>query len=107
MTPSYIVNEVAEREIAEIAERFAELEGEDLALRFVDAVNETIQFIAEFPGLGSLFQSRFKSLQDIRQRPITGFPNHIIYYRESSENVVILHVLHGARRVSRILRDDS
>lgn len=78
----------------------------DVAERYLLAVNETIQHIAEWPGLGSRRHFRAPELSQIRsiqvKRP---FDCHLLFYMES-DTLRIERVMHGARDLpNRLLVD--
>lgn len=41
----------------------------------------------------------------IRSWSITGFPNHLIFYRPVEGGIEVLRVLHGARDINAIFED--
>jgi len=41
----------------------------------------------------------------LRRRPVRGFENFLIFYRESGGRVEIIRVLHGARDIESLLED--
>ena len=55
------------------------------ALKFADAVDETIEMLCRNPNLGEQF------------RAISGFKNYLIFYRQVDTVLEIIRVLHGAR----------
>lgn len=79
----------------------------DAAERFLVAAEETFQFLGRMPGIGKL--CRFSKLQllDIRQYPVKGFKNYLIFYRATDSEVEVLRVLHGTRDLEAILDEDS
>ena len=65
------------------------------ALRFADAVNETIKMLLRNPNLGERLST--DSSGQIRFRTISGFKNYLIFYRRVDTVLEIIRVLHGAR----------
>jgi toxin ParE1/3/4 len=61
------------------------------AARFLEQMEQTIQAISQFPGMGA---SRDELLVGMRSLPIG---NYIVFYRHSAEQLFILRVIHGAR----------
>ena len=82
---------------------FVERASIDIANRFVDAAHETFGELAKSPGLGGKFPARSPKLAGLRVWRVSGFENHLVFYRESSDGVEIVRVLHGARDVRRAL----
>lgn len=87
---------LAEQDVVEIAE-FLSKQGSQLAIRFLDAVEATYRLLAEVPDMGSRCRFTSPHLRDIRIWHIAGFRNHLIYYREIDEGVLVVRVLHAAR----------
>jgi toxin ParE1/3/4 len=65
------------------------------ALRFADAVNETIEMLCRSPNLGERLRADLTG--EIRYRTISGFKNYLIFYRRVDDVLEIIRVLHGAR----------
>lgn len=63
------------------------------------AVLDIAERIGEQPGIG--VRPRFSSSRYacIRFMPVTGHANCLLFYREASEAVEVLRVLHGARHL--------
>ena len=76
-----------------------------LALRFLDAAEETIRSLAANPALAGIWESDDPALEDMRVWPIRGFKNHLIFYRVRRNRVEIVRVMHAARDIERALRD--
>ena len=77
----------------------------EMAIRFFDAVESSIISLRSMPGKGSPKYLRDRRLAGIRSWAVQGFPNHLILYDIRGDDVVVLAVVHGARRYSRLLRD--
>jgi len=73
--------------------------------RFSSAIWETLDHLAEAPGVGSPKRYRSKRLAGIRSSPIKGFRNYLVFYRPMTEAIEVLAILHGARNVPQILGD--
>jgi plasmid stabilization system protein ParE len=76
-----------------------------VADRFVTSVFAAFESVAESPGHGSPKHFPNPGLAGVRSWPVSGFPNHLIYYQTHAEAVIILGVMHGARNVPRILEE--
>jgi plasmid stabilization system protein ParE len=69
----------------------------DSAARFIDAVQQTLSFITEWPETGRMYRSEHERLCGIRTHAIKGFSNHLVFYRvQGDETVLIVRVLYGA-----------
>jgi toxin ParE1/3/4 len=73
------------------------------AARFMDAVDDATRQLADHPELGSLCEVDHPRLRDVRVWTIPSFRNHLIFYRVTSTEIIILRVLHGAQNWKEIL----
>ncbi len=84
----------------------AEQGGEELAERFVDAVESTVRKLAENPHIGWRPYPRDSDLVEIHsvlvERP---FRKHLLYYRFTDEELLVERLIHGARDLPRRLRE--
>jgi toxin ParE1/3/4 len=78
-----------------------------IALRFRDAVRNTIDLLREHTLVGARYRSRKPELQNLRSWPVAGFEAVRIYYLAKSDAMHIIRVLHGKRDVKRILERGS
>ena len=67
----------------------------EAADRVYQAAEDTFKTLAAMPRMGTLYQSRRAQLNGMRFFPISTFQNYVIYYRESSQGIEIIRVLHG------------
>jgi plasmid stabilization system protein ParE len=72
----------------------------EVALRFLDAIEEALNAISRDPGIGS--PKSFPNLPGLRSWPVPGFEDIRIYYIEMPEILRIIRVLHGNRDLQRI-----
>lgn len=85
------------RDLKGLIDYFDKGQAEARAVRFIDAVDETIDFVEEFPDLGHPWESKRSRPEGLRVRLVMGFENYIIVYRRDEETVYIMRVV-GARR---------
>ena len=71
----------------------------DSALRFMDSVEETTIRLSKMPEMAPKFPFEKQQLQDIRFFPVTGFANHLIFYRPIEDGINVLRLIHGARDI--------
>jgi toxin ParE1/3/4 len=76
----------------------------EAALRFFDAVEETITSLGYMPGKGSLKRLRDKRFAGTRSWAVSGFPKYLVFYQIRPDHVIVFAVIHGARRYRRLLR---
>ena len=78
---------------------------EEIALRYLAAVDRTVEDLAEHPDLGRLRHFEHPELQGLRSclvaRP---FHRHLIFYRHDETTLDLVRVMHGARDLPRRLR---
>jgi toxin ParE1/3/4 len=79
----------------------------DAAERFLVAAEETFQLLGRMPGMGKRCRFSNPQLLGIRQYPVKGFKNYLIFYCATDSEVEVLRVLHGAQDLEAILDEDS
>jgi toxin ParE1/3/4 len=83
-------------ELVEIAAYLAQ-DDSNLAIRFLDRCDETFDFLCKNPRAG--VSRRFGSplLRDVRMWRVADFENYLIFYHVRTDDIKIMHVVHGAR----------
>lgn len=69
-----------------------------LELRFLEAVEATIQHVAAHPASGSLRYSGALDLMQLRFWPVRHFP-YLVFYVDRTDAVDIWRVLHAHRNI--------
>lgn len=87
-------------------EHYRDQAGPDLAVAFVDAVEQTFDLLARHPAVGSPRYAHELDLPGLRCHPIAGFP-FLAFYLEGTESVDVLRVLHAQRDIPESLRMPS
>lgn len=72
--------------------------GDDLALRFVDALQHAYRLVATRPGIGSLRFSHELDVPDLRCRKVGRFP-YLLFYIERADHIDLWRVLHARRDI--------
>lgn len=90
-------------DIVEIALRIAE-EQPVAAARFQAALRLEFERLAAYPRLGRMRNFRSAELRGVRSRTVPGFRNWLVFYREVTDGIDVLRVVHGARDLRRALR---
>jgi plasmid stabilization system protein ParE len=72
---------------------------QDLAVakRFLEAVEQTIEWLQRFPESGELWETAPDRYRRLRIWPVHGFPNHLVFYQSSNDRLEIIRVKHGAQ----------
>ena len=76
----------------------------DAALRFLKAVDCTIEGLALHPLKGRLRKFRGADLKNIRSWRVDDFENYLIFYRIIRSRLEILRIKHGAMEFPQALR---
>lgn len=95
----------AERAIVQLA-LWIGLDSPATADRFICAVDETLQTLETHPLIGRVYDADAESLRGLRIWSVSGFPNHLLFYRPAPGGIELVHVLHGARDIGRALDED-
>jgi toxin ParE1/3/4 len=80
---------------------------EQVANRFLDAAEATIQQLASMPGLASRWDSSHPTLADMSVWQVKGFKNHLVFYREIPDGIEVIRVLHPAQDIEAIFGGDA
>ena len=96
----YTFSPAARIDLAEIAD-FIRRDSPDASRRVVKSLREAVEKLAKAPGLGHV-------REDLAQRSLRFWPvySYLIIYRAESRPLEVVRILHGARDVRRILKDD-
>lgn len=93
---------LAERDLDDSALHYTQEAGLELGLRFYDGVEAGLRQIAGHPGLGSPRHSDLPALRGIRFWAVPAFPDHLIFYQDAEEAILVVRVLHGARDILQL-----
>lgn len=91
------VREPARRDISRQTRWLRKEADAETADRFALAIDATFAQLAAEPGLGSPAQAHSPRLANTRRWRVTGFPNHLIFYRPQRDGISVVRVLHAAR----------
>ena len=75
----------------------------EAADRFIDAMEQSLLRLHEWPEIGKAWESDHPDLTGVRWWPVEGFPNVLIFYRPHAEGIDLIHLLHGHRDLRNIL----
>jgi toxin ParE1/3/4 len=77
----------------------------DAGVRFLVAVEESLEFVAKMPLIGSPREFRSTRLRNMRVWPVKEFEDYLIFYRPTDDGIEVLRVLHGKRDIEDIFTD--
>jgi toxin ParE1/3/4 len=92
----------AQHDIDDTAAQYLEEAGEEVALRFLAAVDDAFDLLSRNPGLGSPRHATVLQLPGIRCWPLRPWPQ-LVFYVEREQAVDVFRVLHGARDIPATL----
>jgi len=75
------------------------------ANRFIDAVEQSLLRLQEWPEIGKAWESNHPELAGVRWWPVEGFPNVLIFYRPNIDGIDLIHLLHGSRDLRNVLAE--
>ena len=99
-----VKRQAAKRDIVAHFVYLAENASLDVARRFKEAARNTLNKLAETPGMGTPGRVRHGRYADVRLWRIGGFERYLIAYRPLKDGVVIERVFHAAQDYGRVLR---
>jgi toxin ParE1/3/4 len=103
MTWAVAWRSLAERDLTECAAHIAQ-DNIDAAVRFIDAVEETVASLAASPMLSTATHFGHPDLAGIRRRVVNAFKRYLIYRNGSAtQTVELVHILPGERDVPEAL----
>jgi toxin ParE1/3/4 len=76
----------------------------DAAVRFLAAIDSTVEALVKQPLMGRLRRFRGKDLANIRSWRVNDFETYLIFYRFDGSRLEILRIKHGAMKFPGALR---
>lgn len=101
--PHYFITPQAEKDLDEIADYIAQ-DNFDAALRLYDMAKATYENLAHAPRIGNPYPSVNSRLTGLLFFPIKEYPNYLVFYQVGESDILIIRVLHGARKISKLIR---
>ncbi len=95
---------LARRDAEAAVAHYAAEGGEEVALRFVAALEETVRRNGRRPATGSLRHGHEIGIEGLRALPLRRFP-YLVFYREAAGHLEIWRILHMQRDLPRWLGD--
>ena len=105
MTSKPVVpRQLARDDIEQAVDHYLGEAGQDIALGFIDAVENTFQLIADNPASGSPRWGHDLNLPGLRSCKLKRFP-WIVFYLERDDHIDVWRVLHGQRDLPTWMRE--
>jgi len=79
----------------------------DTALRFLDGLQESFERIRQMPFIGSPRSFPSTRLRNLRQWPVKGFKEFLIFYHVANEGIEVLRILHARRNIEAIFEEQG
>ena len=102
-TKPLVPRELAERDVQQALDWYLLEAGAQVALGFIDALEQAYGHIALYPATGSPRYAHELGLPGLRSWPLTRYP-YIVFYVEREECIDIWRVLHAHRVIPAWLR---
>lgn len=96
MTLRVIVRPQADADVRQLADHIA-IDNPAAAERFSASFATTCNLLAETPQLGERVRLPDMTAAEARVRPISGFRNYLLFYRDLPDAIEVVRVVHGAR----------
>jgi toxin ParE1/3/4 len=93
----------ARRDIESCADYLVDHGSVEVALRFLESVEVTLNLLAGRPGFGRALQLRNPELEGLRVYRVQGFDNHLVFYLPREAGIDVVRVLHGARDLDAVI----
>ena len=70
--------------------------------KFIEVCQSDLEKLAAMPGMGARREFRNPKAAGIRSWVLSGFPNHLVFYRPVDVGIEVLRILHGARDIQSL-----
>jgi len=71
-------------------------------VRFLGAIEESLEQVAEFPLLGKTREFQNEQLKGVRMWHVKGYENYLIFYAASESAIEVIRLLHGSRDIEEL-----
>jgi toxin ParE1/3/4 len=79
----------------------------DAADRFLDAFDQALFLLSQFPLMGHLWESSLARLANIRTWGVPKFRNYRIFYHPLENGIEVIHVFHGKQDIRKIMESEG
>ena len=103
------ISPAAYRSILDQADHYRQTLDQDLVHRWELAVDHAVNSLLSLPERGAPCRFRSTALAGLRWIFVPGFPKHMLFYRYSSQEqlLLIVQVAHGARNLETLLDEED
>lgn len=103
--PAVVQKQQALEDILEVALYLEAESSEELAYRFLDALDATFAQLAAMPLIGHSLEFESEEAQGVRIWRVSDFEAWLVFYRPTASGIEVIRVLHGARNLPTLLTD--
>jgi toxin ParE1/3/4 len=103
----YLLRPVAKDDILRQFRYYLSADALDVATRFLEAVDQSIETICAMPQIGAPIASGNPILSGMRFWPVKDFEDILIFYTVQPEVLRVVRILHGKRDIKRILQREK
>ena len=93
-----ILRGAADRDVQQAIDYYVAEDAQQVALKFIDALEQALHHIEQHPGVGSPRYAHELDLPGLRSWYIKGYP-YVVFYVERDNHVDVWRVLHGSRDI--------
>ncbi len=96
-------SERSDDDVREVVEYLLREASASIAVRFIDALEESYLLLQSQPEIGRLYVPENSELQGIRSWRVHHFEHYLVFYQVLEDVVRIARVLHGSRNLWAVL----
>ncbi|MCO5962520.1 type II toxin-antitoxin system RelE/ParE family toxin [Sinorhizobium meliloti] len=104
MNKLIVPRELARSDVEAAVDYYAREAGSEVALGFIDALEDAYDLIASHPEAGSLRYAYELGLPDLRSVSLKRYP-YLIFYRDQPDHVDVWRVLHAKRDIPQGMQE--
>ncbi|MDX0023462.1 type II toxin-antitoxin system RelE/ParE family toxin [Sinorhizobium meliloti] len=106
MNKTVIPRELARSDVEEAIDYYVSEAGNEIALGFIDSLQEAYALIANHPEAGSLRYAYELGLPDLRSVSLKRYP-YLVFYRDQPGLVDVWRVLHAKRDIPQWMQEPN
>ena len=101
-----IPREQARRDVEDAIDHYAQEAGGDVALGFIESLEDAYRQIVRHPAAGSPFWAHELNLPGLRSRSLKRYP-YLVFYIERDDHIDVWRVLHGQRDIPTWMQEQE